>query len=776
MATLWATPAVQAVAWSLVHFLWQGALVGLAAALALRLMRRSSATSRYAVAAGALLLMLALPVATAWRLADGPASGEAAGGAAGAVVEPERGTGVEVTGPARAAALTQASPLLGGLSRMSAMASIAAVLPPVLPWIFGLWLSGVALLGAFHLGGWWRVRRLTRAGRPLGDERGDLEARLRDLGRRLGIARAIRLLESGSVAVPAVVGFLRPVILVPASSLAGLAPGQLEAILAHELAHVRRHDYLVNLLQAAVETLLFYHPAVWWVSNEVRRERENCCDDLAVAVVGDRLRYARALADLEGLRAPAPRLALAADGGSLLERVRRLVGVPVGDGEHGRRGGLAGRSWLAGLLALSLLPAGVTFRLVRGSAQAGSAVSAGSASAAQAARGEPTSASAADATAGGEAPGPASAGHAAYATAVGESRGAAGASNADHAGDATHASSSGRASHAAAAGDAVPADAGAGEDRQGTWSAERHGDKIDLETTMSWGGGHHRWQNGETYAVKDLAGLTAGPQVRFELRRDAGTFLFEGAFRGEKGSGFFTFQPSPAYAREMKSLGYQVSEDRLMELAIHDVSLAFVKEIHALGYRDASLDKLVQFKIHGVSAAFIRALVELGYRDVPADQLVQFRIHGVSPEFVRGLADAGYHAVPADQLVQFRIHGVSPELVRSLTEAGYRDMPADELVQFRIHGVSPEFVRGLANQGYRNVPVDELVQFRIHGVSPEFVHEMAAAGYPNVPPDELIQFRIHGVDAAFARQAVARYGKLSPSDLVQLKIRGRLDR
>ena len=188
------------------------------------------------------------------------------------------------------------------------------------------------------------MRRLPRQGRPAGQE---LQALARDLGGRLGIGRAVALLESTAVSVPMVVGWLQPVVLVPASVLTGLPPSQLAAVLAHELAHVRRHDYLVNLLQTAVETLLFYHPAVWWVSAQVRRERENCCDDLAVAVCGDRLGYARALANLEGLRAPASPLVLAASGGSLVERIRRLVGAPV----HRPR-----QSWMAGVLALSLLP------------------------------------------------------------------------------------------------------------------------------------------------------------------------------------------------------------------------------------------------------------------------------------------------------------------------------------------------------------------------------------------------------------------------------------
>ena len=129
--------------------------------------------------------------------------------------------------------------------------------------------------------------------------------------------------------------------------MAGLAPNQMEAILAHELAHIRRHDYIVNLFQTVVETLLFYHPAVWWLSRRIRAERENCCDDLAVSLCGDPVAYAAALAELEGLRSTTGDLVLAATGGSLLQRVRRLLGVPT---HAGRAPG-----WLAAGVALLVL-------------------------------------------------------------------------------------------------------------------------------------------------------------------------------------------------------------------------------------------------------------------------------------------------------------------------------------------------------------------------------------------------------------------------------------
>jgi TonB family protein len=142
---------------------------------------------------------------------------------------------------------------------------------------------------------------------------------------RLGIARHVAIVESAIVQVPAVVGWLRPAIVVPASAIAGLSPAQFEAILAHELAHVRRADYLVNGLQCVVETLLFYHPAVWWISRQIRIEREHCCDDVAAELCADRLGYARALVSLEELRAAPSSLVVAATGGDLLHRVRRLV-------------------------------------------------------------------------------------------------------------------------------------------------------------------------------------------------------------------------------------------------------------------------------------------------------------------------------------------------------------------------------------------------------------------------------------------------------------------
>ena len=205
-----------------------------------------------------------------------------------------------------------------------------------LPWMVGTWALGVGCLSLRLAWGWHVVRKLRVGGTETLDEHW-LE-RFDRLRQSLGVAFPVRLLCSASATVPMVIGWLKPVVLVPAGLLTGLSTEQLEALLAHELAHIRRHDYLVNLLQNAVETLLFYHPAVWWVSGQIRKEREHCCDDLAAAC-GGALEYARALTALAELRQSSPALGLAANGGSLLARIRRLAGI----NPPARRGGV----WLA---------------------------------------------------------------------------------------------------------------------------------------------------------------------------------------------------------------------------------------------------------------------------------------------------------------------------------------------------------------------------------------------------------------------------------------------
>jgi len=236
----------------------------------------------------------------------------------------------------------------------------AASLAPWLPWVSLAWLGGVVLVSVRHFGGWVGVQRLRWVGTT--EVAADLTDRARRLMDRMRISRPVRILQSGLTELPIVVGWLRPVVLLPAGLLTGLSPRQLEAILAHELAHVRRYDYLINLLQTAIETLLFYHPAVWWLSRRIRIEREHCCDDVAVDVCGNNVDYAEALAAVEQRRAAALAMAIGGRGrvSTALVRVRRVLGIAQEDKPHRTR------TLGAGLIALSLVVALVGYLAVAG--------------------------------------------------------------------------------------------------------------------------------------------------------------------------------------------------------------------------------------------------------------------------------------------------------------------------------------------------------------------------------------------------------------------------
>jgi GWxTD domain-containing protein len=271
--------ATDALSWTLVHFLWQGAVIGLITMVALWVARRPE--SRYVVGC---LGLAAMGVATVGTYAH------LRGGGAGHV--------------------------------LVSISSAPSMLEAALPWVNRVWAVGTTVLLLRALGGWLVARRRMRAG--LGQLSQEWQERAFRLAQRLGVERRARVFESVAVRVPMVFGWVKPVVLLPACALSGLTVGQVEALLAHELAHVRRHDYLVNLVQTALESVLFYHPAVWWVSGRVRRERELCCDEVAVEVCGDRLLYSHALLRMEEARIV---VAMAANGGSLQERVGRVLGM-----------------------------------------------------------------------------------------------------------------------------------------------------------------------------------------------------------------------------------------------------------------------------------------------------------------------------------------------------------------------------------------------------------------------------------------------------------------
>ncbi|MCL2641847.1 MAG: M56 family metallopeptidase, partial [Phycisphaerales bacterium] len=339
----------QRIGWSLLYFLWQGTAVAVVLGVALQMLR--SARSRYVAACAAMVALLTLPMITATLIS--PQASHVRVEAANMFVEGRAPLPLDVERTAALSAGISAvfphTPVVPQLEQSSG--SWLARIDACLPWAVLVWLIGVLVLSLWHVSGWMLLRRIRRCARPV---EGQLAVLFQRLLKRLGVRHAVRLLESSAVRTPVVIGVLRPVILFPASVMSGLSVAQIEAILVHELAHVRHWDCLVRMVQAAAETVLFFHPAVWWVSSRMTQESENCCDEIAVVVCGDREGYARALAQVAGAWSPPSDtgLAAAAGGGKLLPRLQRVLGG--GGGGVGREKPMA-RTLIGAMVALAVV-------------------------------------------------------------------------------------------------------------------------------------------------------------------------------------------------------------------------------------------------------------------------------------------------------------------------------------------------------------------------------------------------------------------------------------
>lgn len=287
------------IGWTLLHFFWQAALLGLIYVAVRMVLPRGEA--RYRFGMGILVALAVCPLLTAWRLLDVmPSAIEVATN----VVTPLTAIGTGATDDAWA---------------------WGRWLDAILPWLVLAWSCGVLLLSLRAWRQWQGLKALVRMAERLPA----WQERVSDMAARFGLRRRVTVLCSKVIATPALVGWIRPVILLPMAVACNFPAAQIELILAHELAHLRRWDPLANLFQVVLETLYFYHPVVHWISRDVRNEREICCDELALSVSGgSRHAFVTALAQLGELRERHSSLLLAASGGVLLDRVQHLV-VPV---------------------------------------------------------------------------------------------------------------------------------------------------------------------------------------------------------------------------------------------------------------------------------------------------------------------------------------------------------------------------------------------------------------------------------------------------------------
>jgi beta-lactamase regulating signal transducer with metallopeptidase domain len=667
-------PPVARAAAALLHFLWQGAVVGLVLAALEPALRRRTPQIRYAVFCAALFAMLMLPAVTFSGLGSAPAKADTLGQSGALLAAPET--------------LSDAPDAVASAGLPAALSNLSRSVSSAAPWVLAAWTAGVLFFSGRFLRDWLSVRRLSRKNARPADR--DRAAAVSQLALRLGIRRPVRLLESAAVAVPVAIGAIRPAILVPVSALTGLSPRELEALLAHELAHVRRHDYLVNLAQCLAETLLFYHPAVWWISGRIRAEREKCCDDLAVAATGDARAYARALVGLAELSMDGGGLALAATGRGqrgLLARITRLF--PQTSQRRASAPWIVGAVAAGGLLlfgaaaklasdvvrpAASAKPIGpeVSLKLRSPAARSGRGVEDFVRVSARIKEDDPV-----EAIGQGDAePGPEDlATLAKFGVTPEFVRG-------------------------------IVAAGYDGASAQELVSLHVHGVTADYVSRMK----------------STLADLSLESAVDLAIHG-----------------------VTPDYVAGMTAAGLNdLTADEARTLRIHGVTADYVRAVRAAGYEAASTQEIVGLRSHDVDPRDAAEWLRLGFTQPDIETLTTLKNYGVRPDFARALAAAGLAAESFENLVALKNHGVAPELVRALKTSGLANFSVEETIALRNHGITPELVGELATLGYTELSPEVLISIRNHGVTPEFIRKANHAAPHPLSIDQLVDLRTGG--------------------------------
>jgi len=704
IGTLLGTPLAQAIGWALLHLLWQGVLVAAILAATLALLARQSASARYLASCGALALLVVLGAATAYRFYDG---------------DRESGVGgrSDASNVALSASPTQDATLQPldsdnrQLTTDNWLTTLATFAKSHLPQIVLVWLTGVLFLSIRLLFGWLRVHAIAK--RNATGAAPEWQRAASRLAHALKLRRAVQLLESAAVEVPTVIGWLRPVVLLPAATLTGLSTEQMEMILAHELAHVRRNDFFVNLMQAVVETLLFYHPAVWWISHRIRVEREHCCDDVAVSVSGKPLVYARALTRLEELRVEDAQAFVAANGGSLIGRIRRLAGTRI-ESPNAPSRFVAGAALLTVLLALLIAPS----LPLRGQQQKADTptpkpqvsqttvdVKAETADA-----DDDMDAEAPEAEGVPEPPEPPTPGIAPRPVICGIPGGIRG-------------GIAGGIPGGIAGG--IPGGIADGV-VDGIVDGVTDGVMVNVAPAIAM-----------TQRVRPMVAMAAprvavatprvsvtAPMVAIAAPRAAMRALANLDFSDIEG---VPTTPRPDGQRKRRHIGEggKLTVDDLIELRASGVTPAYIDTMRGAGLGELSLDEIAEMKAVGVTPEYIRALRDAGIKFDSARNVTELRAIGVTGEYAAQMRAAGYANLTTKQLVNLRAMGVSPAYVKQISDAGYRNLTPNELVELRAQGVNPEFIKSLHDAGYTNLSVKDLVRMAAMGVNADFIRDLA---------------------------------------------------
>ncbi|WP_260705570.1 M56 family metallopeptidase [Edaphobacter flagellatus] len=667
---------VVALGWTLLHFCWQGVAIALLYALVDRCLAHTTTVVRYGVAMMMLGLMPVVAIATFMeqeRLVIHITPGE----------QPMVASQVGSLHVVVAKEVPFAAPVMANGELW-----IASHADRFLPWIDGLWLAGVCLLALRAVGGWWRLKLLQRDAAVAIPSA--VQMSFEKVSGALRLTYPVILRVSTEVISPMVMGVWRASVILPMSVATSLPAEQLEAVLAHELAHIRRWDYLCNLLQTAIECLFFFHPAVWWISKRTRELREVCCDEIAARSCADPGIYAEALLQMEEQRAERMQLAMALHGeeGTLLHRIRRVMGEKGMEQRSmsGVRIAVAGFV-VAGLVAAPHVAQGLKAHTENTGITAGKRVVFP-----EQEKTTPNQSVSVPRVSVKRSAGYELLPQAAPVRAV------------------------------ASAPSALPVSIAL---------AVPTPSSSPVEPTPSPEAGQDTTRSGSGLDYLKKMQEAGYP---LDLNKDLNTII-----------SLRSLGVTPEYAKAMAQAGFGIPTlPELIALKSVGVTPEYIAGLKSSNAAPSSFQEAISEKSVGVTPEYAKAMADLGIGTPTRQDLISLKSVGVTPGYATQLKAGGLAPTDLHELVTFRAVGITPEYAKAMASAGFSGLSAHELVSLKAQGLTPENAHWL-KATFPNADLHAVKQAAVFHIDEEFVGKAKSYGFNSTDLDKLIKLKMTGL-------------------------------
>lgn len=719
----------EALGWMVLHSIWQAGVIALFTGVLLIVLRRKSAKMRYWIANSALLLVLVTAVGTfGYYFQQSESQADFSHISAGQMQVSK----------------SLASPVLAfQQADVPLVFNIGTYFHRNLPLVVACWFLGlcVFLLRLLSNVGYVYYLR-NHLNFPAEEYWDDL---LQKLLRNARLEQPVRLVESALVRTPMVIGHLKPLILFPIGLINRLDPHQVEAILAHELAHILHRDYIFNLLQSVVETLFYYHPAVWWLSARVRHEREIAADDAAVQLTGKSMEYAKSLVLIQDL-AMMPVSAFPAFSGprknQLLHRIQHILRVQ-------QTTNLAMEK-IIGTCAILLVIIGLGVAQNKNNTNTSYQ----------------------------------------HVETIANDNDLSGVWEASIENDKVCINFSSRREHF-------------------SWNNGNCYQKSDFsalptvesEFTLTRPAGvmtlKGKFENNEGYGrFRFVADASFSSWLSEQGITGIDDFAMLNLFLANIGKDYVQALQKSGLGKisgdDLQSLAIQgVDQKRIAEvrsisksldagdpsietilnLTIHGIDQEYVKSLSQAGFGKLSLEDVMNAKIQDITPEYAQQVNAMGFGKLSFEDVLNFKIQDITPEFLSGLKSAGIKPESAEDAINLRIHDLSPETIAEFKKMGFKDLSTEDMLNLKIHDITPEFLDNMRKAGFNNLSAEEALNLKIQDVTPEFVKEMEKEGFKNLSAEDVMNLKIQDISSEFIQQmAKAGFKNLSVDDALNLKI------